>query len=358
MSVYRRGDSWYVNITIKGIRIARKAGSTKKEALEVQSALRERARQERLRTRSLVPFADAATKYLLHIKDTLSARTYEMDLMDYENHLAPVFRAYLIQDLSDDVLLTFQRRQKKKGLSNRTVNIHVGLIRKIVNFSKVETKLKYPMLREPKKLHAFLTPEEAGALLSLTREGYKGPVSRKSRHMMVLALARIQFGILTGLRPAELAFLSWEDINFEMGHIRIRSKPASGWMIKTDEERIVDLSPESLDILTRLRAMGKGPWVFSPGKKPVLSIRRSLRTATKAAGIGRDITPNMLRHTFATLSLAAGASSYAVKEILGHRSLSTTEKYLEALSASKRSAVNCLATFLQHPQQETEAETK
>lgn len=343
MSVYRRGESWYIDVIIRGRRIHRKAGNGRKAALEFQENLKAAARQEKLRERSLISFHDAAARYLLHVKATRSPRTYEMEHTDYWKQLYDIFKYYFIQDITNDVLLSFQARQSAK-YAPRTVNIHMGLIRKIIRFSQIPTSLKYPMLREPKKLHSFLTPDEVGLMLQLASREQKGPLSREARSLQLLALARIRFGMLTGLRPAELAYLSWDDIDTEMKTLRIRSKPDVGWKVKTAEERRVNLSAEAIASLVGLPRYGR--WVFSQGENPVLSIRRSISTLAKAAGIKRKITPNVLRHTFATLALAAGASSRAVQALMGHSSLATTERYLEALESSRIEAVDLLGGII------------
>jgi len=62
----------------------------------------------------------------------------------------------------------------------------------------------------------------------------------------------------------------------------------------------------------------KADGFFSNTDKPVLSIKKSLKTAARKAGITRPVSPNMLRHTFATTALMAGVNVMEVKEIMGH----------------------------------------
>lgn len=182
------------------------------------------------------------------------------------------------------------------------------------------------------------------AMLQTAGITQKGPLSKKFRNLQSLALARIRFGYLTGLRPAELAYLAWTDIDAGMKLLHIQGKPDVGWQIKTDEERTVNLSAAALKVLRELPRNSR--WVFSPDKKPVKSIRRSISTLAVRAGVSKRVTPNMLRHTFATLSLAAGATTRAVQALMGHRSLATTERYAEALQQSKKEAVDRLDKFL------------
>ena len=105
---------------------------------------------------------------------------------------------------------------------------------------------------------------------------------------------------------------------------------------------MVHLNKTALSILRRLNREKKGRWVFSDTDKPVKSNRRALRTAAERAGLSKKITPNMLRHTFATHALLLGGDILSVKEQLGHRHLETTEKYLHAIREYTKKTVELL----------------
>jgi integrase len=189
-----------------------------------------------------------------------------------------------------------------------------------------DPKLKYPMLRESKRLHAFFSPDEWNRLIE--KVSYK------------LALKRILLGRLTGMRPKELAYLAWDDIDIELKQIKIQSKK-NLFQIKTDEERIIPLSQEAIEILNSIPKISR--WVFSRSKKPVLDIRKALKTAARKAGIKKTVTPGMLRHTFCTHALMKGADIQALQAILGHKSLETTTKYTHALKESMQKTVELLS---------------
>jgi integrase/recombinase XerD len=336
MSVYHRKNKWYINITLGAVRINRRAGSSKKEAKQIESELKTRYRLKQFNIEDIkrdTSFGMAATEYMEYIKGVRSKRTYEMYDTDYRKHLQPFFEHYILQDISNDTLLSFQGKQKSKGYANRTVNIHMELVRKIMNYARTKKyigniDLKYPMLREPKKLHAFLTPDEYRA--------FKKELSYDKVYL------RTVFGRNTGLRPSELTYLAWEDVSFEMQSVKVQSKPECGWIIKTEEERVVHLNNTALSILHRLNKEKKGRWVFSDNDKPVKSNRRALQTAAEKAGLSKKVTPNMLRHTFATHALLNGGDLLSVKELMGHKNISTTEKYLHAIKEYTKRTVELL----------------
>jgi integrase len=334
MAVYQRKGrkGWYMDFIFQGVRIFRLAGRTNEEAKETEEILKKRLRLTMLDgIDEEIPFGYVANEYLEYVEDTKSKRTYKLEYGDYENHLKPFFSKYMIDAIDKNVLLEFQRRKKRQGYANRTVNIHIGLVRKIIHYAidknyMYEKPLKYPMLREAKKLHSFLTPEE---YLKLTQT-----ISYS------MAIQRVRFAKQTGMRPAELTYLSWRDIDFELKTAKVQGKKE--WKPKTDEERIIPLNKTALDILKELYSRRKGKWVFSSNDKPVKSIRRSLDTAAKKAGISKKVTPNMLRHTFATHVLMAGGDVKSVMELLGHKSLETTNRYLHTIDENLKKTVDLI----------------
>lgn len=337
MSVYRRGDSWYINIMLSGTRINRKAGRSKKEAQIVVAELKTMHRLKKLNVQDITdeapPFSYAADLYLKYCMETRKARTYELADTDYKKHLSPFFCKYQIDGINTDVLKQYQSAKKKQGYANRTINIHIGLVRKVLNHDADERKLphptiKYPMLPESQKEHAFLTPEERDAFIA-------------SFPINTLSAKRALFALMTGLRPSELSYLSWNDISLEMKSLKVTSKPPAH-TVKTNQERTVPLNQVAVDILQGLLKLKPGRWVFGVEGHVVKNIRKSIDNAAKKAGITKKITPNMLRHTFATLAIMKGADLKSVQTLMGHSDISTTQKYLHAVESQLRKTVDLL----------------
>ncbi|KJR43932.1 Integrase, catalytic core, phage domain protein [Candidatus Magnetoovum chiemensis] len=187
-----------------------------------------------------------------------------------------------------------------------------------------EVKLKYPMLKEPKKEHAFLSPSDFNLFI---------------KHITYdLAYKRVLFARNTGLRPSELTYLAWSDLDLELGILKIQSK--TEWKPKTNEERIVYLNNTAIEILRELNDNKRGRWVFSETDRPVKSIRKALATASRNAGLNKKVTPNMMRHTFATHALLRGGDIMSIKDQMGHSDIKTTEKYLHSVDAYRRKTVD------------------
>jgi integrase/recombinase XerC len=142
-----------------------------------------------------------------------------------------------------------------------------------------------------------------------------------------------------GLRVSELVSLQWGDIDTTLEVVRVRGKG--------NKERIIPIGRKALDALDRYRAQlpalsaakqsRPNSELCSPtapvflnrrgGRLTTRSIARLVGGYAKAAGIPLKTSPHVLRHTFGTHLLDAGADLRAIQELLGHASLSTTQKY-------------------------------
>lgn len=135
----------------------------------------------------------------------------------------------------------------------------------------------------------------------------------------------------TGIRVSELAGLDFGHVDMSGGLVRVLGKG--------NKERVVPVGKRALAALRDYRealARSATGITFDPsalflnsrgGRITERSIARILKDRALACGIGVPIFPHAVRHTFATHMLDAGADLRGVQEILGHESLSTTQKY-------------------------------
>jgi integrase/recombinase XerC len=146
-------------------------------------------------------------------------------------------------------------------------------------------------------------------------------------------LAMLELFYSSGLRLSELAGLNVMDLDFNQALVKVRGKgrkerivPIGGQARKALQEYVAKTSE------TRKKANAdvfKDPLFLNARGARITgrSIARIVDEATKKSGIGRKISPHSLRHTFATHLLNAGADLRSIQELLGHESLSTTQKY-------------------------------
>ena len=133
----------------------------------------------------------------------------------------------------------------------------------------------------------------------------------------------------SGLRISELVALNVEDLDEFSEALRIRGKGK--------KERLVPLGAKAIEAINAYLEMrsavfganGRGPLFVNKFGRRISgrSIRRKLEKYLPAAGIDMHISPHVLRHSFATHMLNAGADLRSVQEMLGHENLSTTQIY-------------------------------
>jgi len=135
----------------------------------------------------------------------------------------------------------------------------------------------------------------------------------------------------TGLRVSELVGLNAADVDVSQCTVQARGKG--------NKERMVPIGPTALGALQGYRTAveKQTPHILSPsgalflnirgGRLTTRSVARLLRGELRACGLWQDLSPHGLRHTFATHLLNAGADLRAIQEMLGHTSLSTTQRY-------------------------------
>jgi integrase/recombinase XerC len=161
-----------------------------------------------------------------------------------------------------------------------------------------------------------LTPDEAVGLLDVAW----GDTAIARRDLAILELA---YG--AGLRAMELVGLNVEDLDLARGEVRVRGKGG--------KERLVPFGRKAKMALQNWLSRGgpsRGPLFTSrPGQRMSdRTLRRRLHRRVLEIGLGRRVTPHMLRHSFATHLLEGGADLRAIQEMLGHASSSTTQRYV------------------------------
>jgi len=188
--------------------------------------------------------------------------------------------------------------------------------------------------KAPKKLPRHLRPGEIEDLLDAVAGDE--PAARRDRALLELLYA-------TGLRVAELVGLDWGDVDLKGRVLRALGKggkermvpfgrPAAEALRAWRESRVDLPDPEGAPLFVNLRG----------GRLTDRSVRRILDAAVAATATAKGVHPHTLRHTFATHLLERGADLRAIQELLGHASLTTTQRYthvdLERLQSVYRDA--------------------
>jgi len=177
--------------------------------------------------------------------------------------------------------------------------------------------------RRPKRLPQVLPEEEVAALVEAPAAPGGGPLALRDRAFLELLYA-------SGLRVSELTGLAVADVDLGQGLVRVLGKRR--------KERIVPFGRSAAEALRRYlddarpRLAGGRPAEalflnHRGGRLSARSVARRISRWVLAAGLPRHVHPHVLRHSFATHLLCNGADLRGIQELLGHASLSTTQRY-------------------------------
>lgn len=278
--------------------------------------------------------------YLAYLRDVrrLSRNTLE----SYARDLAQLGAFAEAQSKAPETLErrdleAFVRGLMASGLSPRSVARVVACIRGYFRFVAIERKLpQNPAddLRSPRAwpaLPKFLSIEEVDRLLAQ-------PDVSTPRGLRDKALIEVLYA--TGLRVSELIALRAGDLNLEEGYLTCVGKG--------DKQRIVPLGQHASDWVQRYIREGRpvlarqrtSPWLFvnarDGGALSRVGFWKVLKGYAAGAGVTRDLSPHVLRHSFATHLLERGADLRMIQVMLGHADLSTTQIYTHVLEARLR----------------------
>lgn len=187
---------------------------------------------------------------------------------------------------------------------------------------------------------SFLTSLEYKTLISVITEDDDGKDFLKMRNKCLMILL-----LVTGLRASEITNVRLKNIVFDErganidlmrkgGHIdRIYVNKRASILLKEYVERRKEYSPES-------------EYLFISNNQKKLDrtmVYKIVRDAMKRSGIRKEkMSPHVLRHTFATILVRNNVSLYKIKELLNHRSITTTEKYLHVVEDDLKDAVETI----------------
>lgn len=227
---------------------------------------------------------------------------------------------------TDDALLKVVRAAQsnwaKLSLSSR--NRKAACLKSFLNwlfqegYIDRELALQISAPKVPVRMPHFLSVDESVAVLRTAETAVKKSKeeSRREQALREKALLLLLYG--GGLRVSEACNVKWHDIDASKRLIRIRGKGS--------KERIVALPPMVLKAVAALKG-GKGKYIWGEdalSTRVAFSIVRSLGAR---AGLVKPLHPHALRHSFATHLLSSGTNLRTLQELLGHASLTATQKY-------------------------------
>ena len=322
--IYKKGSHWQIDKKLFGYRLCESTGTSDLEEAEKYLARRiDEIRQATVYgVRPKRNFKEAATKFLME-------NQHKRSIDDDAGRLREVVK--YIGDLSLETihigsLQSFIEGRRKDGVSTRTINHGLKVIRRILNLAASEWMDEFGLTWLDNAPKIKLLPEhDLRKPYPLTWDEQHRLFNELPEHLEKMAL----FAVNTGCRDREICELQWEwEIQIpELPHIMVFIIPAE--LVKNGDERLVVCNDTARSVVNSVR--GKHPThVFSYRGNPLSRILSTgWRKARIQAGLA-DVRVHDLKHTFGRRLRAAGVSFEDRQDLLGHRSGRITTHYSSA----------------------------
>jgi integrase len=343
MSIYQRGENWYIDFTFKGQRIRESIGPSRKGAEKViakkKAEIAENKYLDKRKEPDPIAFHSFAKEYWQWGKANHKPSSWERELSNLRT-LEKAFDKKIHEITTWDIEhYKMKRKEKVKPATvNREVNTLKAMLSKAVEWGKLKETpgRKVKALKGEVKRLRFLLPNEIQKLLSNCVGDLK-PI--------------VEMAVNTGLRKSELFNLKWE-------HVDLNTKIASIVDTKNQEARQIPLNETARRILQGMERTS--PFVFrnEKGSMPP-DVRYFFKIALNKSGI-QDFRFHDLRHTFASnLIMQDGVELNDVRELLGHKRMDMTLRYAHLSPRHKTKVVNLLdRLWSQNPPHEEIQESK
>lgn len=276
-------------------------------------------------------YIDEYERFMTNVghKSENTVESYKRDVTHYITYLSTVGAE--ASNATKTNVLSYLLSLQQQGRATSTVSRTLASIRSyyvfMVENGTAETdptkNLEAPHVE--KKLPKILTGREINRLMNQPKccdaKGYR------DKAMLELLYA-------TGIRVSELINLNLSDINIEMSIIHTSSKK---------RERIVPMGNKAVTALKNYIEKARGTLLKDPEEKALFvncsgarisrqGFWKVIKNYQKASGITTDITPHILRHSFAAHLIENGADLYSVQEMMGHADISSTQVYSKLLA--------------------------
>ncbi len=256
----------------------------------------------------------------------LTVESYASDMKGFSQFISKR-GVKTVKQITREDLLVFLAVLDQEGMSPRTRARKISCIKSLFRFLMERGEVRenpseqIDTPRLPKRIPEYLEPEEVERLLAAT--GISTPEAMRNHAMFELMYA-------TGLRVSELVGLEVYRVDLEMGCVTV--------MGKGSKERVVPMGiPSARAVMQYLESVR--PLLLRRARCEALFVTRRggpmtrqafwkiVKKTALRAGIGKEISPHTLRHSFATHLVQNDADLRAVQIMLGHADISTTEIY-------------------------------
>ena len=312
MSLYRRKDSpyWWYTFTLDGRRFQGSTGERAgRDARKVEARKRLEASGARGARQTMTLEIATARYWRDHASRLRSAPTIDYQITNLLDCLGDDMRLDRLADDDVSIMMATMRGRMADSSANR----HLTLLRAILRMARdawgVEVAMpnfKTHWLTEPAPRDRWLRPEEADRVIAEAADHLKPPIA---------------FSLLTGVRQENAIALDWSQVDMKALTItfRIKSKRPGR------KPHVLPITEPVLVLLANLGPKEVGP-VFTYKDQRIRTWKTGWRAALRRAGI-KDFRWHDLRHTFGAWLAQAGVPFAKIRDLMGHASITTTERY-------------------------------
>ncbi|MBA7597163.1 Tyrosine recombinase XerD [subsurface metagenome] len=274
--------------------------------------------------RESLRFSECLEEYLQFSEAHKQPSSYKRD-QTAARRLLKEFGPRWISEITQKDIEKFQGKRAqevKSATCNRDFEPLRHLFTKAIEWGYIQTNpaQRVKQLKTPPGRIRYLSFEERDRLLV-----------ECAPNLMLFAV--VAGALSTGMRRGELMRLKWEDVSFEMRTIYLRQT-------KNNTARAVPISNSLLTFLHKFYKKRVGEFVFSkPDGKPYGDWKRSFATACRRAGV-KDFRFHDLRHTFASYLVMNNVNIRVVQELMGHKDIKMTTRYMHLSQKDLFKAVN------------------
>jgi integrase/recombinase XerD len=266
-----------------------------------------------------------------------SLEAYGSDLAAFQAWCEPLTGGSLPEA---EILKQYLNYLYSQDLSSRSIARHLSAIRSLFRFLVAEEKIQIDPtehLSSPKQwstIPKFLNREQIEKLIA-------APDSSKSTGLRDRAMLELLYA--SGIRVTELIQLRVSNLDPNLGLIRVTGKG--------NKQRIVPVHATAIDAISHYLTTGRpqllrdkvSPFLFVTARGGAMTRQAfwaAVKINGKKAGIFHNLSPHVLRHTFATHLLEGGADLRSLQAMLGHADLSTTEVYTHVVRSRLRDTLD------------------
>jgi integrase/recombinase XerD len=293
---------------------------------------------------------EAVAQFLFHCQyeKNLSPKTlkaYSIDLKQFAEHLAKQLEVTEIAGV-DKAALRDYIKSLFNHLAEKSVKRKVATLKAFLHFLEREDAVAVNPFRKMdvriKETRRLPRSISLADLEKLFRHLYRLKRTWKKKdaagyRLLVRDIAVIELLFATGARVGEICGLKKPEVDLRQGKVRILGKGGRERIIQVCDEETLGALEEYLSLWDE-DAEEDAPFFRnrSGSQLSEQTVRTALRRHTKGAGMALHVTPHMLRHSTATLLLEEGVDIRFIQQLLGHRSIATTQIYTEVGAGAQR----------------------